>query len=45
MLTKGFMMRELKKVGVRKGDKNGLTVQLEHLKSFEVSKLYHQYCK
>ena len=45
MLTKGFMIRELKKNGIRRGEKNGATVQLEHLKSFEVTKLYYQYCK
>lgn len=45
MLTKGSMIRELKRVGVRKGDKNGAEVSLEHLKTFQVIKLYSQYCK
>lgn len=45
MLTKGFMTKALKEKGVRSGDKNGATVSLEHLKTFEVIKLYYQYCE
>ena len=45
MLTKGKMIQSLKQAGVRKGDKNGATVKLEHLKTPEVTKLYFTYCK
>ena len=45
MLTKGFMMKELRKAGIRTGDKGGAMVQLEHLKTFEIIKLYYQHCK
>ena len=45
MLTKGTMIKELKKNGIRRGDKNGAIVKLEHLKTFEVIKLYFTYCK
>ncbi len=44
MLTKGKMIKELKKVGVRTGDKDGAKVQLEHLKSYNVTKLYFEHC-
>lgn len=42
--TKGKMIKELKKYGVRKGDKNGAIVKLEHLKFEEVIKLYYTHC-
>ena len=42
-MTKGKMIRELKKIGIRRGEKNGAVVKLEHLKSFEVVKLYGLY--
>lgn len=42
-MTKGKMIRELKKIGVRRGEKNGTVVKLEHLKFFEVAKLYGAY--
>ena len=45
MLTKGKMITTLKKVGIRKGDKNGAKVKLEHLKSYAVTELYYQHCK
>ena len=45
MLTKGSMIKALKQHGIRKGDKNGAEVSLEHLKTFQVIKLYYQYCK
>ena len=45
MLTKGKMITELKKAGVRSGDKNGAKVKLEHLKSYAVTELYYKYCK
>ena len=44
MLTKGYMIKQLKKVGVRKGEKNGAFVSLEHLKTTEVIKLYYDNC-
>lgn len=44
MLTKGFMTKELKRKGIRVGDKDGATVSLEHLKTFEIIKLYYQHC-
>ena len=45
MITKGRMIQELKKNGVRKGDKNGSLVSLEHLKTFQIIKLYSEHCK
>lgn len=45
MLTKGAMIKELKKNGVRFGDKGGARVKLEHLKSADITKLYFTYCK
>ena len=40
MLTKGVMIKELKKNGVRFGDKNGAKVKLEHLKIADITKIY-----
>ena len=40
MLTKGKMIKALKHKGIRKGEKNGAFVGLEHLKSTEIAKLY-----
>lgn len=45
MLTKGKMVRELKKNGIRFGDKNGSKVKIEHLKSFAITELYYRHCK
>ena len=45
MLTKGQMIKSLKKHGIRRGDKNGARVSLEHLKTFQVIELYYQYCR
>ena len=45
MLTKGVMIKELKKNGVRSGDKGGAKVKLEHLKTADVTKLYFAHCK
>ena len=39
-LTKGKMIKELKKRGIRKGNKNGATVSLEHLKICDIIKLF-----
>ena len=44
MLTKGFMTKELKKRGIRRGDKNGAMVSLEHLKTYQITKMYYEYC-
>lgn len=43
-MGKGRMIRDLKKIGVRRGDKNGATVKLEHLKTSEIIKLWYEYC-
>ena len=45
MLTKGKMITALKQSGIRYGDKNGSKVKLEHLKSFQITTMYYQYCK
>lgn len=39
------MIKELKKNGVRYGDKDGAIVKLEHLKIYQVVSLYYTYCK
>lgn len=44
MLTKGKMVKELKAKGIRKGDKDGAKVSLEHLKTYQIIKLYYQHC-
>ena len=40
MLTKGKMCKELKANGIRTGEKNGAIVSLEHLKTFQIIKMY-----
>lgn len=45
MLTKGTMIKALKAKGIRKGDKNGAAVTLEHLKTHQVIELYYTYCQ
>ena len=45
MITKGYMINELKKNGVRKGEKDGSVVQLEHLKTCQIARLYNEHCK
>ncbi len=44
--TKGQMIKELKRVGIRKVEKegSGALVSLEHLKYFQVAKLYNEHC-
>lgn len=42
-MFKGQMIRKLKSIGVRKGDKNGALVKLEHLKTSDVIKIYKQH--
>lgn len=44
MMTKGKMITALKEIGIRKGDKNGATVSLEHLKTHQVINLYYKHC-
>ena len=44
MLTKGKMVKALKRAGIRQGDKNEVRVSLEHLKTSDVAKLYYKYC-
>ena len=44
MLTKGKMIKQLKNCGIRKGEKDGAFVSLEHLKTCEVIKLYYDNC-
>lgn len=39
--TKGTMIKELKANGIRKADKDGSAVSLEHLKYFQVVNLYY----
>ena len=43
MITKGKMIKELKKAGIRRGDKNGASVHLEALKFYQVINLYYTY--
>ena len=42
MMTKGKMIKALKAKGVRKGDKDGAMVSLEHLKTFQIAKMYYE---
>lgn len=44
MFTKGKMINELKKAGIRTGEKNGAAVNLSHLKAYQVTNLYYQHC-
>lgn len=45
MQTKGTMTKDLKAAGVRKAEKHtGETVQLEHLKTYEIVELWYKYC-
>lgn len=45
IITKGKMIKELKTKGIRSGEKDGAKVQLEHLKSYQVTELYYTHCK
>jgi len=42
--TKGYMIKKLKERGYRKGiqDNTGALVQLEHLKYYQIAKLYNE---
>lgn len=44
MLTKGKMINELKKTGIRTGEKNGAAVGLSHLKTSSIIDLYYKHC-
>ena len=44
MLTKGKMIKELHKMGIRSGDKNGAIVKLSHLKTHQIIALYYEHC-
>ena len=43
-MTKGKMIKELKTKGIRSGEKEGAKVSLEHLKYYQVAKMYYTYC-
>lgn len=43
--SKGGLIKELKTKGIRRGDKQGATVSLEHLKYADVVNLWYKYCK
>lgn len=43
MMTKGNMCKVLKANGIRKGDKNGSLVTLEHLKTYQIIKMYSEF--
>ena len=43
-MSKGKMISALKKAGIRKGDKDGALVSLEHLKTYQIINMYYQYC-
>lgn len=45
MMTKGKMIKILKANGIRYGEKAGAKVRLEHLKSYQVYKMYYDFCK
>lgn len=42
--TKGTLFKELKELGIRKCDKDGAVVSLEHLKYYQVVNLYYKHC-
>jgi hypothetical protein len=44
MLTKGKMTKALNEKGIRTGDKDGAMVQLEHLKTYQITKMYYEHC-
>ena len=43
-MTKGKMITELKRKGIRRGEKNNAIVPLEHLKNWAIVKLYYEHC-
>ena len=42
--TKRTLIKELKNHGIRKGDKDGAFVSLEHLKYYQIVNLYYKHC-
>lgn len=44
IFSKGELIKELKAKGVRRGDKQGATVSLEHLKYADVVNLWFEHC-
>ena len=40
-MTKGKLIKALKARGIRKGNKNGARVPLEHLKTYQIINLYY----
>ena len=40
MNTKGKMIKWLKQNGIRKGDKDGATVSLEHLRTHQIATMF-----
>lgn len=45
MMTKGKMCKELKANGIRVGEKDGAIVSLEHLKTYQIIKMYAEMCE
>lgn len=45
IFSKGQLIKQLKAKGIRRGDKQGSTVSLEHLKYADVVSLWYKYCK
>lgn len=43
-MGKGRMIKELKVKGIRRGEKNGAIVKLEHLKTFAIITLWAEHC-
>lgn len=43
--TKGYLIKQLKEKGIRRGDKSGATVHLEHLRYADVVNLWYAHCK
>ena len=41
-MGKGKMIKYLKANGIRRGDKNGFDVPLEHLKTYQIIKMYYE---
>ena len=44
-MTKGEMVKILKRYGIRRGDKNGANVPLAHLKYEDICKIYDDFEK
>lgn len=44
IMTKGKKIKVLKEKGIRFGEKDGAKVSLEHLKNYQITKLYSENC-